>query len=169
MYQVLPIFHNQLTHILSKSWPYFSHLNLGKPWNIIQLFVFPTFLSPNSVLSPYFFILLNSKFLLELTSQQNSKNCWCCNIFSFLSFYFFPSYLRFFSQLSPFLFSISGTKKSYNVKTLYLIHHTLGFTIILYPVNSTIFITIPIYYNLNPENKRDKRQFRTKFCSRIAG
>ena len=32
MYQILPISHLYITHILSKSRPYFSHLNLGKIW-----------------------------------------------------------------------------------------------------------------------------------------
>ena len=33
-----------------------------------------------SMLSPYFFILLNSKFFAGVNqSQQNSKNCWCFN------------------------------------------------------------------------------------------
>ena len=32
MYQIWPIFHLYITYILSKSRPYFIHLNLGKNW-----------------------------------------------------------------------------------------------------------------------------------------
>ena len=82
MYQVLlPIFHNYLTHIVSKSWPDFSHSNLGKTWNIyiiICLSYFP--FTQLSMLSSYFFILLNSKFFAGVNhSKQNFKNYWWRN------------------------------------------------------------------------------------------
>ena len=58
----------------------------------------------------------------------------------FLSYLFTLSLLTLDSSLNflPFFSQFQGQKKSFNVNTLYLIHHTLGFTFILYTVNSTI-------------------------------
>ena len=130
------LFYSFISQIYVPSVVYISQLSYTYSFKIMAIFQ-PFEFGENqfSMLSPYLFILLNSKFFVGVNqSQQNSKNWWCFNIFSFLSFYSFPSHLRFFSQLSPFL-NFWDKKKSFSVNTLYLIHHTLGFTIILYTVN----------------------------------